>query len=240
MSIRLFFIITTLFFSNLLSAQYARNEIFYLKNGSVIKGTTIEMVPNVSYTVKTPDGSIVVCNVSDITRIVFEPVNGESKPQKDPFLKKEMKGYEGLAELGYGVASGSYGLDAGKLSIVNGYRFNSNFFAGFGTGIRIYSDNSSLVLPFYSDLRLQLATKRICPFVGAGIGGGLNTHDNFFGYLINSSLGIKINGSNNFSFHFALNYDVQQLRIIIIDQWGYPSTAIRPIQSAGFSAGMTF
>ena len=44
-------------------------EVVYLKNGSIIKGVIIEQVPNVSLKIKTGDGSLIICQMSDVTKI---------------------------------------------------------------------------------------------------------------------------------------------------------------------------
>lgn len=47
-------------------------EVVYLKNGSIIKGVIIEQVPNVSLKIKTGDGSLIICQMSDVTKITKE------------------------------------------------------------------------------------------------------------------------------------------------------------------------
>ena len=62
-----------LFFVGSLSAQNApTREVVYLKNGSIIKGSIIEWVPNESLTIQTADKSIFVCKISDIERVKRE------------------------------------------------------------------------------------------------------------------------------------------------------------------------
>ena len=47
-------------------------EVVYLKNGSIIKGVIIEQVPNVSLKIKTSDGSLIICQMSDVEKITKE------------------------------------------------------------------------------------------------------------------------------------------------------------------------
>lgn len=49
-------------------------DVVYLKNGSIIRGTIIEQVPNESLKVKTADGSIYVFTISDVEKMTKEPV----------------------------------------------------------------------------------------------------------------------------------------------------------------------
>lgn len=58
-----------------------RVDVVYLKNGSVVRGTIVEQVPNESIKLETADGSIFVFKMSEVERIVREPVAGANKRQ---------------------------------------------------------------------------------------------------------------------------------------------------------------
>ena len=49
-----------------------QQEIVYLKNGSVIRGTVIEQVPNKSIKVQTADGSIFVYQMNEVEKMTKE------------------------------------------------------------------------------------------------------------------------------------------------------------------------
>ena len=61
-----------LLFSFLLCEEY--RDVVYLKNGSIIKGTIIEQIPNESLKIKTLDGSIFVYEMDEISKISKELV----------------------------------------------------------------------------------------------------------------------------------------------------------------------
>ena len=54
------------------AAAQQYQEVVYLKNGSVIKGTVIEQIPGQSVKVQTQDGSIFVYKMSEVDKIVKE------------------------------------------------------------------------------------------------------------------------------------------------------------------------
>ena len=57
---------------------FAQNleEVVYLKNGSVIRGSIVEQIPNESVKIQTRDGNIFVYRIDEIQKIVKEqPVN---------------------------------------------------------------------------------------------------------------------------------------------------------------------
>jgi queuine/archaeosine tRNA-ribosyltransferase len=56
-------------FADSTSSQVHSKDILYLKNGSVINGMIIELVPNKSIKIKKTDGDIIVYSFDDIEKI---------------------------------------------------------------------------------------------------------------------------------------------------------------------------
>jgi hypothetical protein len=63
-------------------AQTVYRDVVYLKNGSVIKGTIVETVPEKSIKIETVDGNLFVYNLSDIEKLTKEAVAAPSKESK--------------------------------------------------------------------------------------------------------------------------------------------------------------
>jgi TM2 domain-containing membrane protein YozV len=76
---RTFILMLSLFFLTVLSVK-AQNyeEVVYLKNGSIIRGTIIEQIPNQSIKIQTRDGNVFVYNMAEVEKLTKEPVNGRS------------------------------------------------------------------------------------------------------------------------------------------------------------------
>ncbi len=74
-------IIFCIFLTSIALSQQEYEEVVYLKNGSVIKGTIIEQVPDVSIKIQTKDGNTFVYQMDEIERITKEPV--QSSVQAD-------------------------------------------------------------------------------------------------------------------------------------------------------------
>ncbi|MFQ5650042.1 MAG: hypothetical protein ACE5IY_08875 [bacterium] len=66
----------------LLLAQEKTPYAFHLKDGSVIVGTVVEVIPNTLVKVKTRDGSIFVCRKEEIQTITRAEVRGYAGTQK--------------------------------------------------------------------------------------------------------------------------------------------------------------
>jgi hypothetical protein len=71
---RLIFLIGLLWFSNLLVNAQNLEEVVYLKNGGIIRGTIIEQIPNKSIKIQTKDGNVFVYNMDEVEKLTKEPV----------------------------------------------------------------------------------------------------------------------------------------------------------------------
>ena len=58
------------------SLSYAQSDVLYLKNGSVIKGSVLEMDPSNGVKIQTSDGSLFVYSMSDVERVSKDNVSG--------------------------------------------------------------------------------------------------------------------------------------------------------------------
>ena len=65
-----------LLFGATLLAQSA-NDVVYLKNGNVIKGTISNVIPDETVTIQAHDGSVLVLNISEVTNISREEYSVE-------------------------------------------------------------------------------------------------------------------------------------------------------------------
>lgn len=82
--IQRFSLLLLLLISNLLFSQKNMEDVVYLKNESVIRGSIIEQIPNQSIKIQTKDGSIYAFKMEEILKITKEtPVKQLSyKPEK--------------------------------------------------------------------------------------------------------------------------------------------------------------
>jgi TM2 domain-containing membrane protein YozV len=75
------FLFFLLFTAAGLQAQQAYEEVVYLKDGSIIRGTIIEQVPNISVKIRTRDGNVFVYPMNDILKITKElPLRSKPEP----------------------------------------------------------------------------------------------------------------------------------------------------------------
>lgn len=139
---------------NLAQAQ----DVVYLKNGSIIKGSIIEHVPNSMVKIETSDGYIHKFDIDEVDRMVFTPVinpyqnNSTIIGLKNDYLKK---GFRGFIEFGVDVQVNDESYDAYNgfvsLPITVGYQANPYLFVGCGIAPGITSNGRYRYDYYYDD-----------------------------------------------------------------------------------------
>lgn len=146
-------------------ARSSQEEVC-LKDGSVLNGTSMDMVSNEPVKMQAQEGNMLV--YKDISKITKE-VNGLSQDEDDDEPAGVAKrGYKGFAGLGVQYWKG----DESSASVFtsHGYQFNSHIFLGGGIAYlkKISSDGRDeldYLLPVYAHFRYNLLSKRFSPFI---------------------------------------------------------------------------
>ena len=208
-----------------LSAQNYQ-EVVYLKNGSVIRGTVIEQQPNVLLKVKTADGSIFVYPMNEMEKITKEEaINRES--EKSNRIRTDVKGYRGSVEVGTIVNFKASGIpiDKGAFSITtsHGYQFNPHLFLGAGIGLDYHAAGGRLFMPLFADVRANFLNRDITPFWGVKIGYAVGSKASEVvnpGIYFNPTFGIRFILKSDFAMNVALGYNLQQQ---VVEEYFYSS-----------------
>lgn len=199
-----------------LSAQNYQ-EVVYLKNGSVIRGTVIEQQPNVLLKVKTADGSIFVYPMNEVEKITKEEaINRES--EKSNRIRTDEKGYRGSVEVGTIVNFRASGIpiDRGAFSITtsHGYQFNPHLFLGAGIGLDYHAAGGRLFMPLFADVRANFLNRDITPFWGIKAGysiGSKNAYNKVStGAYFNPTFGVRFILNRQSAMNIAFGYNLQQ------------------------------
>ena len=180
-------------FSLLLAAApiiSSAKEVVYLKNGSIIKGDIVEIVPNKTLTVETADGNTFVCNYDEIDKIARE------KSENNEVIAKKSEDNEALAtpkikdnssplkrgyswQINSAFSAGNetmYGLET---TTIHGFRFNPKLFVGLGIGSRFRTQDweEAIDIPFFVNFRYDLLDYKISPFLAVNSGVAFNTNN---------------------------------------------------------------
>jgi len=126
-----------LFFCASAFSQGDREDVIYMKNGSIYRGTIIEQVPSVSYKIEIAGGSVIVAQAGEVTKITKEPKTSAATEYiyKDVRVRRPLPDYQ-FRPKGY-FFQGQVLLEALEFGfrIVNGYKFGQFGYLGLGVGV---------------------------------------------------------------------------------------------------------
>lgn len=192
------------------SAQQHR-EVIYLTNGSVIKGTIIEQVPNETYKIETSDGSQFVYSWSEVAKITKETEAGAKEKGNKGV------GYQGEIVAGFGAGIGFLPMDRLYLHTIQGVRIGEHFSTGLGIGMTMIMpytfdyNKPELYVPIYLNMKGYLPVgAKVSMFASLDIGGAFGMTEGvsgLSGFMVCPSLGVSVNRKVNIS----LGYDVQKI-----------------------------
>ena len=225
---KLLFVAALLFSISLLDvAAQELIEVVYLKNGSMIRGTVIEQIPDESVKIRTADGSVFVYAMQEVAKITKEnlmvsdpsgnTVYQRPKPRARRFDRFAPKsGYTGFVDLEGGGGIGDHSGSLCGVTTSHGYRIIPQLFVGGGTGIRADFYWEAFYIPVFADVRYTILKRNISPIVGMKIGYSFLELQ---GICFNPGVGCRFGLSRNFALNISLNYQLQQAEM----EWRYNS-----------------
>lgn len=205
-----------------ISAQERTVDAVYLKNGSIIKGEVIELIPDSIIKVKTADGSLFVYPSTDVAKVTKEKSvnaynrqyqkNNQERNTRYQSYPYKTRGYRGDVELSYLIGAGDYASDRVELTTSHGYQFNPYIYLGGGLGFQYWNDLEVFTMPIFTDFRVNFMKGKIIPNAGVklGIAAELNDDAAAGGYF-NPSVGVKFMLSRKNAINVSLGYTLQTL-----------------------------
>ena len=155
-------------------------ETVYLKNGSVVKGTVVGIVPNQSVTMTNENGDASVYNLTDVEKITRDRISVVDNDASESVYTNHEKGYKFILSFDF-MAGEMSGL---KWTTIHGVQLNNRIFLGLGVGL-ITSDDYDfhMSIPAFADFRFDFLENKITPFVEvrAGYDVALEGNSGFYG-----------------------------------------------------------
>ncbi len=226
-----------------LIAQTTYQDVVYLKNGSVIRGTIIEQIINKSIKIETADKSLFVFTLDEIEKLTKEEIKTNLEKSKSNSHNK--KSSITTIDLGYQIGIGYYGIDRLRLNITTAYQLNSNFSFGGGTGLRYYNDYEATLIPLFLNIRRYLTESNVKPYIQVLAGYSFDASNDWkgVGLIINPELGLTFKTNKKTSINIGIGYEIQQIDFISVTYYrGSPTYSINKENSGALSviAGITF
>ena len=143
------FLMAIMLFAVNLFAQEEREDVIYMKNGAIYRGTIIEQVPNVSYKIEIAGGSVINVSANDVLKVTKEVRKHDEQAIPRHHLEDNDKPYEykksrrGKVEQPFVYRKKGYFFQSQLMfgffefgtRIVNGYKFGQFGLLGLGVGV---------------------------------------------------------------------------------------------------------
>lgn len=200
----------------LLAQKKGWQDVVYLKNGSIIRGTLIPETAPETVKVETIGRNVFVFAKSEVSQVTSESTENDFKY---PFTR----GYLNISEVGISVGNppqNGFNQNAQRevdftLQTFNGYQFNPAFAVGLTTSIDTYSEIT--LLPVALGIRGDILKTKTRPFYGLDAGYALDwlSNSNLFenhdgGFMWSPSLGFKFSSKKSSSFVLSFGYKSQR------------------------------
>jgi hypothetical protein len=197
-----------MFSSPLLAQQKGWQDVVYLKNGSILRGTLVEDPAGGKVKIETVGRNLFVFEAAEVEKVSRELV-------RPVFTYPFSKGYLNQTEAGLSVGNSS-GLNARRhvdlsFQTFNGYQFASFLALGLTAGVDGYSGIT--LLPVGLGLRGDLTKTRIRHFYSLDAGYALDWLNNprlpgnrQGGYFWSPGVGLKFNSRKTHAFLISLAY----------------------------------
>jgi len=215
-----------------------KEDVVYLKNGSIFRGKIIENTAGVSTRIEMIGRNVMVIPEADIQRIVFnEPI---------PFVEQEKK--MSPVELTSNVSFYGGSNNTAGFTFITSYRLPCRLALGAGVGIEWFEKQQ---LPFIADIRYFPLKGSVSPFVYGQFGYSipLSKHpegeysDFYGGVLAGTGVGLRLNFQNRNAVSFSLGYRYQRAKTVYNNfYWYYSSETVKidEFNRLTFSMGFVF
>jgi hypothetical protein len=229
-------------------AQKSTEDVLYLKNGWVLRGTLTSSPTDSLIIIETHDRNRFVFRRPEVDALRQEPVQAE----KNFNTRYKRRGFSHYTELGALAArntSSSTNTSAFSFQTINGYKFGQAFFSGLGIGIDLYATQS--LMPLFGSIRGDITDRgNLIPYYFADVGYGANItgkDTNPFprviyqgGSLFAVGAGMKVIFNNSTGFLLSVGYRSQ--RTSIARDFGNNSTSKEGVNfnRVAVRAGFTF
>ena len=206
-------LLLSLFFS-LLAPVVAQNslgpDVIYLKNGSVVYGYIIELIPEQKLKLKQnlSDADVEVYLMEHVDRIVRSVQTDYPRAK----YQKTHIGYKGFVDAGVTIGTGLNEMTRIEFNTSHGYQISPAFFLGAGTGVHVYIDQSTAVIPIFLEMRGTVPTQsRFAPFLTVRGGYSFMASDGLYemGWYLAPAAGLKVKVNDRTAWNISLGYTAQ-------------------------------
>ena len=199
--------LTLMLVASVTTLAQTTKDVVYLKDGNVIRGQLVEIIPDKHVKIKTADGSLFVYNTNDVARIENgEIAKKEKKSEDEPTFngRKIARGFKGFVEGSFSASLDGSSYHREGLSVSLGSQILPQLFVGGGIGIEYFGKHNTVNVPIYADIRTNFINGSISPFIGTKFGYAFGR--DIQGFYFNPMLGCRFGLTNKLALHTAIGY----------------------------------
>lgn len=188
-----------------------------LKNGSVIRGSIVEIIPDGKITIDDAAGNTWVFNMDEVEHI------NQIEKQKSIFSDPYPEGWVNMTSIGF-LAGSRNSMQVAPFSLITsfGYKNAMGFYTGLATGLEFLNIN---YIPLMVDLQYFLKNKEVTPvFIfrgGYSIPSAVNTDYYTYkgGVAASIGVGLKLRSKENFAWDVSVLYRYMQINYTEYRDW---------------------
>lgn len=231
----LIFLSTILLSSNIITAQVIIEDVVYLKDGSMFRGTIREQLPDSIVRIEIIGENVITLPSKQLDHIEYSVRRQIKDASADTVEHFKSRGYFNATELGVmpgtnyttyyysAIPQASTGF---TIQTVNGYRFSRNLLAGAGLGMDIIG---APMFQLFADGRYEILNRKATPYivVNAGYGfpltpkqGDIYSETSYKGgFMWSAGAGMRFNFHREGAFLVSVGYKVDKRTETISGEW---------------------
>ena len=209
---------------SLLAQNTEKQDVIYLKNGSIIRGSIIEYISEETIKIEIVGQNVLVFGIDEVEKMQQEDVLTKKKGKRPIYFSESR--FANHSSLG--VLFSQNDGPSSSIETVNSYRIKPYMSVGLGVGImwiNTWRLGWARAMPIFADIRGDVLQKsRTTPFYYAQIGYGIDTagelnDERKGGVYFGLGTGIKIRTRSKMAFTFGIGYAQQHQEIMETDWW---------------------
>lgn len=243
---------------SLLSAQTGLQDIVYLKDGSILRGTIIAQYPDSIVKIEIAGGSVFAVGMKQLDHIEYKvrAVKPEIPVTSDTPAIRKQKGYFNVTAMGvlpgsnlnYGYYYGPSTSVGFTVQSIHGYRFNPHFLTGAGLAIDFIQYPMGQL---FADGRWEILSRKTTPFIFVDAGYGIplagESSDPSVqitykgGVTAGAGAGMRVNFRNEGAFIMEVGYKmIKRSEEYDYDVWGTDKTTKYTYNRLAIRVGLAF
>lgn len=209
---KIFLLFSLLILVFTIHARQSYQDVVYLKNGSIIRGVIVELVPDHTLKIETADKSLLVFDFDEVILLTREPITSENGNDSRNNSYKKTNGH---IEVGYVFNNLTSELNSFSLNVSTQHNFGHHFSLGGGVGFRKISEIDGYYMPFFLDLKSHFLKTKVTPLANLKIGYSFAPQNSFnrVGYMVNPNIGVNFKLDRTSSLFLNFGYEFQNFEV---------------------------